>query len=125
MFGCPQPPATNFCKTGKKFLQKYTTPDFQNTLKRFFFFENLDLLKIFLLKVVVVNLFKFLYWFQTCIKRSVSKVDLLAPLLRDIEAINPCSFDFDGGGESLKNLPARTYSKKVVEDNYFLRPYSD
>ena len=39
----------------------------------------------------------------------------------DKEAIIPCSFDFDLKKKSLKKktkyLPARTYSKKVVEDN--------
>ena len=52
-------------------------------------------------------------------KRFFGKVDLFAPLLGDIEALF-VSFDFDLKRKNLKkkkNLPARTYSKKVVEDN--------
>ena len=47
-------------------------------------------------------------------KDIFGKVDLFAPLLGDIEAIILCSFDFD---LKKKKLPARPFSKKVVEDN--------
>ena len=47
-FGCPPPPAPNFWKLKKSFtVQKYTAPNFQNSQKVFFLFENFDLLEIF------------------------------------------------------------------------------
>ena len=75
-------------ETGKKVftVQKYTAPNFQNSKKVFFFFENFDLLKN-IFKVVVVNLFTFQNWFKTCMKRFFGKVDLFAPSLGDKEAI--------------------------------------
>ena len=94
-------------------VQKYAAPNFQNSKKSFFFFENFDLLKIFLscfqlvyILILVLNLYKDIF----------GKVHLFAPLLGDIEAIIPCSFDFDLKKKK-KSPPARPFSKNVVEDN--------
>ena len=59
-----------------------------------FFFENFDLLQIFL-NLLLSTCLHFSTGFQTCINIFFGKVNLFAPLLRDIEAIIQCSFDFD------------------------------
>ena len=126
LFGCPPPPAPTFKIWKKVFtLQKYTAPNFKNSKKVCLFFENFDLSKIFLsccfqlvyILIPVLNLYKDMF----------GKVDLFAPLLGDIEAIIPCSFDFD---LKKKNPPARPFSKKKKKkkscggqpNNYFFRP---
>ena len=59
-------------------VQKYTTPNFQNSKNSFFF-----LWKFWSFKnnfqIVVVNLLTFLYWFKTCINGFFGIVDLFAP----------------------------------------------
>ena len=92
-------------------VQKYTAPNFQNSpppKKSFFFFENFDLFKnisccfqLVYILILVLNLYKDIF----------GKVDLFAHLLGDIEAIIPCSFDFDL--KKKKNPPARPFSKKL------------
>ena len=59
-------------------VQQYTAPNFQNSKKSFFFFENFDLLKI-IFKLLLYNFLTFLYWFKTCIKGCLGIVDLFAP----------------------------------------------
>ena len=52
-------------------------------------------------------------------KEIFGKVDLFVPLLGDVEAIIPCSFDFD---LEKKKLPTCPYSKKCCggqPNNYF------
>ena len=116
LFGCPPLPAPNFWKLEKRFYcTKVLLPLIFRIKKKkgfFFFFENFDLLKIFLsccfqlvyILILVLNLYLDIF----------GKVDLFAPLLGDTDAIILCSFDFD---MEKKNLPARPFSKKVVEDN--------
>ena len=52
-------------------------------------------------------------------KDIFGKVDLFAPLLGDIEAIIPCSFDFDLEKTKIKQniRPPAPTPKKVLEDN--------
>ena len=100
-------------------VQKCTTPNFQNSKKKkkgkkrgispFFFFENLDLLKI-LFKLLLSTCLHFKTGLKLVYEEIFSgKAELFAPSLGDKEAIILCSFDFD---LKTKNLPAHTYSKK-------------
>ena len=124
LFGCPLPPAPNFWKLEESFYcTKVYALNFQNSKKRlFFFFENFDLLKIFF-KLLCSTFLHFNTGFKLVLKILFGKVDLLAHLLGDIEAIIPCSFSFDFDLEKKilkkkkKNPPACPFSKKVVEGN--------
>ena len=84
----------------------YTAPYFHNSQKRFFFFENFDLLKVFLKLLLSTCLhFKLVYilkLFKICIKIFYGKVDLFTPSLGDKDVVILYRFDFDL--EKKKNL---------------------
>ena len=52
-------------------------------------------------------------------KKYICKIELFESSLGGYAAIIQCSYDFDLKKKK-KNLPARTYSKKVVEDNQII-----
>ena len=108
-----------FWKLEKKFLLYRSIPHLIFRIpKVFFFFENFDLLEIFLsccfqlvyILILVLNLYKDIF----------GKVDLFAPLLGDTEAIIPCSFDFDLKKKKKNRLPAPSQKKLRTTTIFFL-----
>ena len=110
LFGCPPPPAPNFWKLEKVFtVQKYTTPNFQNSKKSCFFSLRISIFW----KYFLICCFQLVYILTLVVNLSkdiFGKVVLFAPLLGEIEAIIPCSFD---SGLKKKIRPPTPSQKKL------------